>query len=481
MKWMKRLGLIAIALCTAFAIVFLNLKDQIYPSPDVSAALETQFTESCRLPNAEQRPVWECYEMTVSDPGVPAYQSVTIRHADGEEHRVLTFQENSQTKFRFTPTKPGRWIFSTGGELTVNADRPSYAKGFVAAADQKWIRTATGKAFVPQFVMYDKPDLDQGLDEFVEGHGFTGFHITNLRDFMANPSYFEAVVLKTYRRGGTTHFWIWGDARRNQTPKSYGIDAEKLYQEIAARLGPIPGWTFSYGFDLFEWASAEDLEDLHQKLQSYTSYPHLFGARGHTQAYKEISPNLDYASWEWHRPTYSDYREHLAQANNRPAFSEDRFRIRTPTRYPEKDYDPELTRQGLWHSMIAGGVANIWGYQPRDGAFSEPYPNKALIKTYRTFTDKTYTVGMQPDNSLIESGYCLRDGQTTAVCYAEAASEINLNLASLQAPLEIFAVDTKAAYQEIGFPSSDPNLTWKAPRRSDWAISITHQRTTQPS
>lgn len=473
MRWTNLFGLGAIAALTASIVIFIHgevgSNQRNYPSPDIAAVLETTFTEACLSPDTEQRPPWECYDIPVAG---AEYQSVVIRHADGETHRALTFRDGEQTKFRFTPTKPGVWSFSTGGELAIAAERPDYAKGFVTAEGQKWVRSATGEAFVPQFVMYDKPDIDQALDEFVEGHGFTGFHITNLRDFMSNPAYFEAAVLKTYRRGGVTHFWIWGDEQRKQTPKSYGVDSEKLYKEIAARLAPMPGWTFSYGFDLFEWASARELENLRTKLQSYTSYTHLFGARGHTHEYKEISSNLDYASWEWRRPVYEDYRDHLAKADDRPAFSEDRFRIRTPSRYPDKDYDPERTYKGLWYSMISGGVGNIWGHQPRDRKFSEPYPNKDQIKTYSVFTSKNYTVGMQPDNSLIGAGYCLRDRQTAAICYAEDTDAIRLQLDALTAPVQVLAVDAKAAYQEIELPSQANLIEWQAPYSSDWAIAI---------
>lgn len=469
MKLSKIVGLVVVAAVVAIATVMVH--NRVYPSPDISAALRAEYTESCLAPTVEPRPVWECYEIPVD---AAEFESVTIQHRDGEQHQVLTFTEDGQTKFRFTPTKLGTWTFSTGGEIDINAERPDYAKGFVAAEGSKWVRTATGEAFVPQFIMYDKPDLDAGLTEFVGEHGFTGFHVTNLRDFLENPAYFEAVVLKTYRQGGVTHFWIWGDERRNQTPETYGVDVERLYQEIAARLAPLPGWTLGYGFDLFEWASAEELETFRDTMHSYSSYHHLFGGRGHKNEYKEISPNLDFASWEWHQPSYQDYRDHLAKADGRPAFSEDRFRIRTPSRYPEKDYNPELTHRGLWQSAIAGGIANIWGHQPRDQEFSEPYPNKAAIRTYSQFIDKTFTVGMEPDNDLISNGHCLRDGDAIAICYAEDAAEVTLNLDPIQSP-QVFAVDTQTTYEEIKLPSDSSSLTWSAPQTSDWAFAIISQ------
>ncbi|MGI8934610.1 MAG: hypothetical protein ACR2FS_11105 [Phormidesmis sp.] len=470
MKLWKLLTLFVISIAAVIALAM--MRSALYPSPDISEALAARFEEGCLLPDQAPHPVWECYEIPAS--GAP-HQTVSIRHESGEQQQVLTFQENDQTKFRFTPTQKGVWTFSTGGDIDIDADRPAYAKGFVAAEGSKWIRSATGKAFVPQYVMYDKPDIDAGLDEFIDGHGFTGFHITNLRDFIENPGYFEAVALKTYRHGGVTHFWIWGDKSRNETPSTYGVDADLLYTEIVARLAPIPGWTVSYGFDLFEWAKAEEIEQFRAKLQADSSYHHMIGGRGHKNEYKEISSKLDYASWEWHRPSYEDYRDHLKEANQRPAFSEDRFRFRVPTRYPEKDYDIELTRQGLWDSAMAGGVANIWGYKPEGKEFSEPYPNKEEIKTYSRFIDSAFSVGMTPDNDLISDGYCLRDSDQAAICYSEQPETLQFNLREIAAPMQIVAVDTRSPYEEIEVVAPEATFDWQPPYESDWAFRISAQ------
>lgn len=467
MKSWKFLALFTISVISAVAFSCANFV--LYPSPDVAEALSTEFNESCISPQAEQRPVWECYEIPVS---AAPHQEIIIQHESGERYKVLTFTDGEQTKFRFTPTQTGLWSFSTGGEIAINGDRPAYAKGFVAAQGNKWIRTATGEAFIPQFIMYDKSDLDRGLDQFVAGHGFTGFHITNLRDFLDNPGYFEAIILKTYRRGGATHFWIWGDQSRGQSPTSYGVDVDLLYAEISARLAPLPGWTVGYGFDLFEWATADEIEQFRAQLREYSDYHHMVGGRGHKNQYREISSELDYASWEWHRPEYIDYREHLVEAHGRPAFSEDRFRIRTPTRYPGKDYNPELTLQGLWSSTMAGGVANIWGHKPRDKEFSEPYPNKDAIKTYHLFVEKAFSIGMEPDDTLINSGYCLRDSNQNAMCYSEATASVSLNLDQIAAPTQVIAVDTRSPYQEIAVPVSGTEIEWQPPRQSDWAFWI---------
>lgn len=469
MKYKKPVALFLVGIVAVVATMY--LRTVLYPVPDVSEAIAAQFSESCLSPTQASRPVWECYEVPVS---VGPHQPVNIQHESGEQQKVLTFQANGQNKFRFTPTQVGTWTFSTGGEITINAERPTYAKGFVTAKGDKWVHSATEKAFVPQFVMYDKPDLAAGLDEFIDGHGFTGFHITNLRDFIKNPSYFEAVVLNTYRHGGVTHFWIWGDESRGETPTGYGVDPNLLYTEIAARLAPIPGWTVSYGFDLFEWASAAEIEDFRAKLRADCSYHHLVGGRGYKNEYREISSKLDYASWEWHRPSYEDYKNHLKEANQRPAFSEDRFRIRTPSRYPKKDYTPELTRQGLWLSAMAGGVANIWGNQPEGQAFSAPYPNKAAIKTYSRFIENAFTANMSPDNTLSSQGYCLRDGSKAAICYLEQPKEdpgsVKFDLSTLQEPVQAIAIDARSPYKEIKISVPTAKFSWQPPAPSAWAF-----------
>jgi hypothetical protein len=472
MKPFKVLMFVGLAVISLIVVTSGKLQPQRVQNPDRSEfqkIAQVQYTEQCLSPDTPQRPAWECYEILTE---LPEYSPVKITHSDGEEYRVMTFQDAGQTKFRFTPTKQGTWTFSSGGNIEINATRPNYAKGFVAAQDQKWMRTATQEAFVPQFIMYDKPDIDRGIQEFVKEHGLTGLHITNLRDLMDNPSYFEAVVLKTYRNGGTTHFWVWGDQARGQTPKTYGVDVDQLYKEIAARLAPLPGWTVGYGFDLFEWASAREIEEFRQTLRDYSSYHHLVGGRGHKNQYKLISNKLDYASWEWHQPDYKEYRKHLEKAKGVPAFSEDRFRIRTPTRYPEKDYNPELTRRGLWNSAMAGGVANIWGNKPKDEEFSVPYPNKNEIQTYSQFINNNFSLGMQPDNSLIDSGHCLREGNQTAICYAEAVSTLKINSSKIDGVQQIIAVDTQASYQEIPIKITGTQTTWSAPRKSDWAFMI---------
>ncbi|GBO90161.1 hypothetical protein MSSD14B_38290 [Marinobacter salsuginis] len=375
---------------------------------------------------------------------------------------------------RFTPDKPGRWCVEGVDQcIEVQNSRPEYAKGFVSTTGTKWIRSATKEAFVPQYLMYDKPDINSGIKQFVHQHGFTGFHLQNLRDFLENPEYFEAVVLKTYRAGGVTHFWLWGDEDRGQTPKTYGVDTNHLYHEIAARLSPLPGWTLGYGFDLYEWAESEEISKFRKQLNELTSYPHLIGARGRKNEYQEMAKDLDYASWEWHRPDYSDYRDHIIQAGGRPAFSEDRFRVRDSKIHQHKDYDFTATRRGLWRSLFAGGVANIWGYRSKEGAYSSVYPNHGAIRCYKDFTDRTYHVDTKVVPPVLEGAYCLKpkNNSTSISCYLEQVKQANL-LISPEDILDIRYLNTKSC--SGGQTSLDQIMSTKIEflQEADWVVTL---------
>lgn len=465
----KKIAKVA-ALCLVVALIILGLvwfqSLRHILAVSGNSATGREYNESCLSPASEFRPVWECYEFTLEE---PVSGPITARHSDGETHQTLAFEDGDQTKFRFTPSQAGLWKFSVGGSIDISSVRPDYAKGFVVANDINWTRSATGEAFVPQYLMYNRPDLESGLQEFVVEHGFTGFHITNLRDFMRNINYFEEIVLKTYRLGGVTHFWIWGDKSRRQTPSTYGVDADVLYREIAARLGPLPGWTVGYGFDLFEWASPEEVENLRETLHRLISYRHLVGARGHKNKYRQISSNLDYVSWEWHQPGLADYSDHIKFAKGKPAFSEDRFRIRQPSRYPDKDYDFERTRKGLWHSAITGGVANIWGHKPEGKGYSQPYPNKEAIRTYRKTIDLYFKPRMSVEDQVMDGGSCL-GAADHLLCYVEDARRISFQTGALDNISKVLAIDTKEAYREIRIDDMGQDI--ELARASDWAILL---------
>jgi len=479
----------------------------------------------CRRPvQAKEARLWEPVEWEfenltcVGNPFDLVARAAFIHEPTGRRIETELFYEGGRTwKLRFTGTETGPWRFATASDdpelngLTGGVDvlpNPGVA-GFVTNLGGKWGRLGTGEAFVPQLVMYydpielarDPARIDADIQEFLVEHGFNGFHIavlcrwfdldkTRSDELPADPNpdprtfdVLEVLLEKVHAAGGMVHIWAWGDEQRRMTPVRWGLNGQvdqRLQRYICARWGPLPGWSMGYGFDLQEWVRPEDLRQWHAYMHEHLGWPHLLGGRA--PDLEQIYEGLDYSSYQQHRPTYDTYVKGIEQFPDKPTFFEDRFRVRVNV-YPDKDYDFEMTRRGLWHSTMAGGAANIWGnlLDPRPDGMSQPYPNKEQIRTWSEFWKHRFKKDMVRDNELTD-GVCLKVPGRLMVFYKEDTDSIRMNLAELHAPIRGVAVDTRKAYREIDladlFPG--PEQRFRAPNRSDWAVAVegrfVHQR-----
>ena len=440
----------------------------------------------------------------------------------------MFFAGDDTWRFRFTGTRPGLWTFTTAssdadlddrhGSVTIEANDDSY--GMVTGAGSKWARQRGRNgdltAFVPQFVMYGHPGtfheqpnkIDTDIGTFISEHGFTGFHVpvqcrwfqiehdrsSSIKSGDPDPdrrtfAALELVITRVHAAGGVVHLWAWGDESRRQTPVKWGINGKadkRLQRYIAARLGPLPGWTMGYGFDLDEWVSERQLGQWRDYLHQHLGWPHLLGGRhadpnhglDHSTA---ISWNrrMDYASYEHHRPTHEVYVAAVRAVPNKPVFSEDRFRIRQSERYRGKDYTEATTRRGLWHSTMAGGVANIWGKLDGDLGInkglgmSKRYDNPHWIKTWSVFFRGRFQLDSEPARGL-SNGLSLRSrGSGHWVFYREDTDSIEMDLSAATGEQPAIAVDTKKPYKEINLGRlTPPKASWRAPYDSDWAIAV---------
>jgi len=453
-----------------------------------------------------------------------------VHSESGEKRTTEMFHDGGHAwKFRFTGTRPGPWKFATrsadpelgGHHGTITVTPNDHAFGFVTAAGNKWARPFGSRgelrAFTPQFVMYDNPGefhgepkkIDDHIQTFLVEHGFSGFHVPVLcRWFDLNQERSEAIrgadpnpdrrtfealetlIGKVHAAGGVVHLWAWGDEQRKMTPIRWGINGKvdrRLQRYIAARLGPVPGWTMGYGFDLDEWVKPSELEVWRDHMHDHMGWPHLLGGRpagpnsgtDHSQ-FRRWNQGLDYASYEHHRPTSEVYAAALEAFSDKPSFSEDRFRIRQVANYAAKDYSMETTRQGLWRSSLAGGVANIWGNLigpegsvDTNRVRSFPYPKPHWIKTYSEFFRDRFFVDMTRDDRLTDGACLKRSGGTYFVFYKEAAGSIRMDLSKMPGARPAIAVDTLKPYREIEVGTLSPKQhQWKAPYESDWAIAV---------
>jgi hypothetical protein len=482
---------------------------------------------------------WYPYlQWTISNPSwsgnafdVPASVEFT-HHPGGYTRRTQMFYMGAETwAFRFTGTRAGTWTFVTSspdkdlhghtGQVTVAANPRTDAHGFLKKFGNKWGWQGTENAFAPQLVMWDyitgtnsprvfhkNPHLvERKINRFIIEHGFSGFHIPVIggrwfdinapRDRVEStmeepdPRTFEALELlitRTHRAGGLVHIWPWGDHQRSQTPRSLaggigGVIDRRLQRYIAARLGPVPGWSMGYGFDLDEWVTSGQVRDWRNSMHRHMGWFHFLGGRpagpnrGTDHSENALwNEGLDYSSYEHHRPTYEVYLAALQARPGYPVMSEDRFRIRTG-RYRDKDYDRERTRRGLYHSTMAGGVANIWGIHP-DISPGGVYPNETRIKTYSIFfgdkgrfvADMTVANRLSSDS---DTHVLFSPGAQSLVLYRENTDTINVDLTGMSESLSAVGVDTKNAYSEVRLGELQPTvLAILLPTVSDWVVAV---------
>ena len=465
-------------------------------------------------------------------------KAVFVHQGTGETVTTRLFYDGGDTwAFRFTGTRTGDWAFQTvsddedlhgwTGTATIAENPDPEAHGFMKAFGSKWGWEGTEEAFVPQYVMgktprayltdegrVDTARIDADIEEFVEGHGFTGFHFATGGDWFdgEDPDLgvyraLETVLRRVHTRGGASHIWMWG-AKNEPDGSGPGpliggpmneVDRRNL-RYLAARLGPIPGWSMGYGFDTENaWATTDELDRWKAFLEARTGYDHFLGARVsaddkglHGVEPRPPKPPLDaannapigdeYLSWSGgdytgytsYRPLYPRYIQAMQHRPEMPSFEEDRFRLRNRPNWVYKDYSEELTRRGLWHSAMAGGVANIWGnlLPEEDEGGSQPYAIKDQIKTYARFFEDRFLKEMETVYGGPELRLVTPEGTHTLV-YREDTDVVRLDLSEMDKRRPAVAVDAKKAYEEIDLGMLAPEAqTWEAPYRSDWAIAV---------
>jgi hypothetical protein len=295
----------------------------------------------------------------------------------------------------------------------------------------------------------------------------------DLRTFQA----LEQMIQDAHGEGVQTIIWAWGDDARSWTPSNLlggqnGEPDTRLQNYIAARLGPVVGWSMGYGFDLGEWASEQELSAWATNLQNQMGWQHMLWGR------QRSGTNLDAVSND-RRPDGNPRDEFYNQALNeiqnsvqRPVIFERRFGYMR-----DSVWDDETMRRAMWQFTVAGGASGWWGFRAgtsitAPGPFAEP----ETFRTHQAFWDDRLLLDMNPHNELTGGSLAFAlatDDLSDIVVYQEDSGQIQLNLANLAAPTLAIAVDTKADYAEIPLGLlNNTDQVWTTPYQSDWAIAL---------
>jgi hypothetical protein len=473
--------------------------------------------------------LWEHVELSLSNGSYSGnafdlVATATFTHQGTNETRTteMFFDENDTWKFRFTGTRIGQWNFTTSsgdqeldghtGTVTITQNPDPEVRGFITIQGSKFGRMHAATDSLEGHVMnvfmnmidFGNPDqcgwtdvsptfsdsatFEAYLDE-VAAHGCNAafglicnqwfkIHIARSSDHSSqdpDPETFRVLensIVKANKRGMQLHLWAWGDQARQWTPVNVGgvngTPDRRLQRYIAARLGPLPGWTMGYGFDLMEWTSRAEIQSWISYLHDHMGWAHLLWAR------KEGSfdPQLNINATD-HRISSSFYTNAIGDLNdgNRPVIYERRFAY-----LRDNVWTMDNTRKAFWQFTMAGGAGSIWGFYPTGcSAYNGyPYPNPEQMNTHLLFWKHRFRLDMDTANGLTD-GYCLKSADNTCFAfYKENTSSIQYNVSALAGTANVIAVDAKKAYVEIDLgQKAAGNYTYNTPGSSDWAIYVT--------
>jgi hypothetical protein len=454
---------------------------------------------------------WSFYNDTFSGNPFVLIATAIFTHKDsGQIHTTGLFYDGGDIwKLRFTGTRTGLWTFTISssdselngisGQVTIKDNPGVY--GFTNNIGNKWARQISEdgnvEPFVPNFVMafsenprdYTEAFINQQIHTFFYGHGFNGFLVflaanwvdidsgtrwstTSRRD--PDIQTFEALerlITMTHAAGGVVHIWYVGDCSRQQCAQAgFGTNGARSEEErrllryIAARLGPLPGWIMSYGYDNDEHATTEDLRLWGDFLQTHLGWKHFLGARDQGQ-------NINYEFWpeaSWYSRgnwfngvSYEDAVNVINSNQNVPHSFDERW---WKSRLNEEDQ-----RKLRWKLMLAGGASAIWAGEGAGSAYTNP----EWFKTVSLFWQERFMADMEPVYG-ISNGLAIKNSlNNNYVFYSENTSSIPLDLSGMAGSQPAVAVDTKKTYAEIYLGEFSPvNQVWQAPFISDWAIAV---------
>jgi hypothetical protein len=455
--------------------------------------------------------------------------TVTFVHqASGETRRTeMFFAGGSTWKFRFTGTRTGQWNFTTSssdsdlnnrsGNITINPNPNPTISGFLVKSGNKFARQV-GENGELKGVIYNvwqggnfpsgvekwynssnlTADLNNGLDNYVIPHGATAMYssvVANRWFKLETPEWdrhnnrdpdlrtFEAlenVITHLHFRGINLHIWAWGDEDRKHTPLGAGGINEtadrRVQRYIAARLGPLPGWSMGYGYDLGEWVSQSQLDSWATYLNERMGWPHLLFSRGYApqnmggRSYSSNGPGSSVGALQTSPngpASFSEVTGHIDSDPDRPHLYEERFiYLREMGGGPQWTMD--RTRRVMWWNAMAGGVGAWWGVW--DGPI---YPNPEQMRTHARFWENRFHLNFARANNLTDGSALKTPSNDLYVFYKENTTTIRMNLSGMVGVQQAVAVDTKKAYSEIALGTLNPSdQTWTAPYTSDWAVAI---------
>jgi len=481
----------------------------------------------------------------------------THRTSDRRHVTEMFYAGDGTWSFRFTGTAMGEWEFTTSsddpdldghtGQISVGPNEDPSIRGFLTHQGNKYAIQSGNDGHPEGYLLnvymnqqdfeqqhehstrilghpsrvkliddYWQDTRDNGFDTYFFAVFYSWFRMgaLSISDFTGgtdpdldqpDPALFDALELAinhAHERGGRTHIWAWGDEGRRQTPNRLGDGFrgqrhQRLIRYIAARLGPLPGWTMNFGFDTIEMPNAEaDCAWWAEQMNQRMGWPHILTSRGWdsdsfgAHSYAGFGGNpYDLETTDKGPADYDEIREDLEAHPDKPGIYEERHTYNRWQLWPGAVPDPDRldeagSRRLIWWEAMAGGMGGFFGhfstrfneygpFRPDGPCGYNPDSLKRAFRTHRTFWRGRFLLDMEPRDDLTD-GHCLASrGNEHYVFYKEQASSVDIDLSDAPGPLPAIAIDTTVDYKEI--PLGDlaaAAQTWTAPHESDWVIAV---------
>jgi hypothetical protein len=488
---------------------------------------------------------------------------VTFVHSSTGARRKtqMFYAGDNRWKFRFTGTRLGAWTFSTSsrdaelaghtGSVIVRPRANSDVKGFLTHVGNKYAIMVEDvddlQGYVYQVFMnqqdYEQqhehpsrilghPSRSKLVAEYWNNTQENGFEIyffavfyswfrmgaLSINDFSGStdpdldqpdPALFdtlELVIRYAHERGGRTHIWAWGDNDRQQTPNHLGDGFRgkrhrRLIRYIAARLGPLPGWSMNFGFDTIEMPNAEaDSAWWANEMNRTMGWPHILTSRGWeddsfgANSYAGFGGNpYDLQTTDKGPADYREIRRHMEAHRSKPSIYEERHTYNRWKSWPGRVPDPDRLnetgcRRLIWWETMAGGMGGFFGhfserfnrygpFRPDGPCGYHPDSLKRALRTHRDFwKNGRLRLSMAPENGRVSSanGYCLAAADKKHfVLFVEDVDSVTVDLSGMPGSQTCVAVDAKSSYREIDKGNLAAGIhTLYLGKKSDWILAV---------
>jgi len=486
--------------------------------------------------------------------------TVSFTHALEKRTTQMFYAGSDTWKFRFTGTRTGLWRLATSssdadlsghtGSITVKPRANSNIKGFLTHVENKYAIMEEDidhlRGYVYQVFM-NQQDYEQQykhssrilgaadrvhlVDDYWNNTRDNGFNIyffavfyswfrmgaLSINDFSSgadpalnqpDPALFdalEAAIRYAHARGGRTHIWAWGDNDRKQTPNHLGggfrgRKHQRLIRYMAARLGPLPGWSMNFGFDTIEMPNAEaDCAWWAKTMNQTMGWPHILTSRGWdnehfgAHSYAGFGGGYKLTTTSKGPADYAEIRQDMAGRVNKPSIYEERHTYNRWKCWPGRVSRPDRlneagSRRLIWWETMAGGMGGFFGhfserfnqygpFDPDGPCGYHPPSLKRAFRTHREFwKDGRLKLTMSPDNRRVRDadGWCLVTADRAHfVFFVQEAKSVTIDLSGMPGNQPVIAVNAKADYAQIDKGNLTAGIhTIPLDTTSDWAIAV---------